>query len=169
MINDVRALRAPGALEAAAAGPCALCLMHMQGEPATMQREPRYGNVVSEVKAFLRARAQACEAAGIARERIVIDPGFGFGKTLAHNLALLRDLPEFVSCGFPVLVGLSRKSTVAALTQRPDPEERLAGSVALATLAALNGAHLIRAHDVGATLDAVKVAVALRNAYRGPE
>jgi dihydropteroate synthase len=164
LINDVRALRAPGALQAAAAGSCAVCLMHMQGEPATMQREPHYADVVSEVKAFLLERAQACQAAGVAGDRIVIDPGFGFGKTVAHNLELLRRLRELVDCGFPVLVGLSRKSTVAALTQRHHPEARLAGSVALATIATLNGARILRAHDVAATLDAVQVAVALRNA-----
>jgi dihydropteroate synthase len=164
LINDVRALRAPGALEAAASGSCAVCLMHMQGEPATMQRDPRYADVVSEVRAFLLERAQACRAAGIGEDRIVIDPGFGFGKTLSHNLELLRQLPRLASCGFPVLVGLSRKSTVAALTQRRHADERLAGSVALATIAALNGARIVRAHDVAATLDAIKVAVALGDA-----
>lgn len=164
LINDVRALRAPGALEAAAATSCAVCLMHMLGEPATMQRDPRYADVVSEVRVFLLERAQACRGAGIAEDRIVIDPGFGFGKTLSHNLELLRQLPQLSSCGYPVLVGLSRKSTVAALTQRRDADARLPGSIALATIAALNGARVIRAHDVAATLDAIKVAVALGRA-----
>ncbi len=160
LVNDVRALRAPGALEAAAATGCAVCLVHMQGEPATMQRAPRYADVVSEVGAFLTARAQACLEAGIAEDRIVVDPGFGFGKTLGHNLELLRRLRELCA-GFPLMVGLSRKSTVAALTGRA-PGERLAGSVALATIAALNGAQIVRAHDVAATVDAVRVAAALR-------
>ncbi|HTW38702.1 MAG TPA: dihydropteroate synthase [Steroidobacteraceae bacterium] len=160
LINDVRALRAPGALAAAAASGCAVCLVHMQGEPATMQRDPRYTDVVSEVGAFLVARAQACEAAGLAADRILIDPGFGFGKTLEHNLELLRRLHELCASGFPVLVGLSRKSTVAALTGRP-ASERLAGSIALATIAALKGARIVRAHDVAATLDALRVVAAL--------
>jgi dihydropteroate synthase len=160
LINDVRALQVPGALEAAAATGCAVCLVHMQGEPATMQRDPRYVDVVSEVGAFLMGRAQACREAGIPDDRIVIDPGFGFGKTMAHNVELLRRLRELCGSGFPVLVGLSRKATVGALTGRP-AGERLAGSVALAAIAALNGARIIRAHDVAATLDAVRVAAAL--------
>ncbi len=160
LVNDVRALASPGALRAVAATRCAVCLVHMQGEPATMQREPRYADVVNEVRAFLLARVQACRAEGIAEDRIAIDPGFGFGKTLEHNLELLRRLPLLAGSGFPVLVGLSRKSTVAALTGRP-AGERLAGSLALATVAALNGALIIRAHDVAATLDAVHVAVAV--------
>ncbi len=163
MINDVRALERPGALAAAAATSCAVCLMHMQGEPATMQRGPAYGDVVSEVKAFLRARAQACRAAGIADERIAIDPGFGFGKTLAHNLELLRGLPDLTESGIPVTVGLSRKSAVASLTGRSSGD-RLAGSLALATIAVLQGASIVRAHDVAATLDAIKVAQAVRGA-----
>jgi dihydropteroate synthase len=167
LINDVRALRGPGALEAAAGGGCAVCLVHMQGEPATMQRDPRYADVVSEVGAFLSARAQACRRAGLSEERIVIDPGFGFGKTLGHNLALLRGLPQLATSGYPVLAGLSRKSTVAALTGRP-ASERLAGSVALATIAVLNGALIVRAHDVAATLDAVRVASALKGSSLPP-
>jgi dihydropteroate synthase len=161
MINDVRALQEPGALEAAAATDCAICLMHMQGEPRTMQKDPTYGDVVNEVKAFLLARAQSCRAAGIGPERLVIDPGFGFGKTMAHNLELLRRLPELTSAGFPVLVGLSRKSMIASLLGRPT-HERVHGSIALAVLAAANGARIVRAHDVAATVDALKILAAVR-------
>ena len=161
LINDVRALSRPGALEAAAATDCAVCLVHMQGEPQSMQKNPSYGDVVSEVKAFLAGRAQACRSAGIEADRVAIDPGFGFGKTLAHNLTLLRRLPELASLGFPVLLGMSRKSSLAALTGR-GPEERLPGSLALAAIAVLNGARIVRAHDVAATVDAVRVAAAVR-------
>jgi dihydropteroate synthase len=163
LINDVRALGLPGALEAAADSGCAVCLMHMQGEPATMQRDPQYVDVVREVKAFLLERVQACRSAGVADDRIVLDPGFGFGKTLAHNLELLRRLPELTACGFPVLLGMSRKSSIAALTGRP-AGERLYGSLAFAVIAVLHGARILRVHDVAATLDAVKVAVAVRGA-----
>ena len=162
LVNDVRALILPGALEALAATDCAVCLVHMQGEPATMQQQPSYVDIVSEVKAFLLARAQACRAAGVQDERITIDPGFGFGKTLAHNLTLLRQLPELASCGFPVLLGMSRKSSLAALTGRA-AGERLPGSLALAAIAVLNGARIVRAHDVAATVDAVRVAAAVRD------
>jgi len=161
MINDVRALQEPGALQAAAESDCFLCLMHMQGEPRTMQTAPTYGDVVNEVKAFLMGRAQTCRAAGIGPERIVIDPGFGFGKTLAHNLELLRRLGELQATGFPVLVGVSRKSMIAALLGRP-PSERVHGSIALAVLAAANGARIVRAHDVAATVDALKILAAVR-------
>lgn len=136
------------------------CLMHMQGEPRTMQEAPAYRDVVAEVSRFLQERLAACEAAGIARERLVIDPGFGFGKTLEHNLALLRHLRELTHLGVPLLTGLSRKSMVGTLTGRP-AGERLFGSVALAVFAALNGARIIRAHDVAATVDALKVVAAL--------
>ena len=158
MINAVGGLSAPGALEAVAgaATPVAVCLMHMQGEPATMQQHVVYTDVVAEVKAFLGARAAACEAAGIARERIVVDPGFGFGKTVEHNLVLLRRLAEIVSLGYPVLVGLSRKSTIGALTGR-DVGERMAGSIAAALAAVARGAVIVRAHDVRETVDALKV------------
>jgi len=162
-INDVRALKTPGALEAAVESRCAVCLMHMRGEPATMQEGPTYADVTSEVKAYLLARAQDCLASGIGAERLVIDPGFGFGKTLAHNLELLRRLPELAATGLPVLVGLSRKSSVGALTGRP-ASDRLAGSVALAALAVFNGARIVRAHDVAPTVDAVKIAIAVREA-----
>jgi dihydropteroate synthase len=160
LINDVRALGAPGALPAAAASGCALCLMHMQGEPRTMQLAPHYADVVGEVRAFLAARVAACRGAGIAAERLSVDPGFGFGKNLEHNLTLLRHLAQLVSDGVPVLVGLSRKSMLGTLTQRP-PAERVPGSVALAVLAALAGARIIRAHDVAATVDALKVVAAV--------
>jgi len=159
-INDVRALREPGALEAAAASGCGLCLMHMQGEPRTMQAQPRYGDVVAEVRAFLSERVAACLGAGIDPLRLTVDPGFGFGKTLEHNLTLLRHLPELVAAGPPVLVGLSRKSTVGKLTGR-EAGERVYGSVALAVIAALKGARIIRAHDVAATVDALKVTAAV--------
>jgi dihydropteroate synthase len=159
-INDVRALREPGALEAAAASGCGLCLMHMQGEPRTMQVAPHYRDVVSEVRSFLSARVAACRSAGIDAARLTVDPGFGFGKNLEHNLTLLRCLPELAADGPPVLVGLSRKSTVGKLTGR-EPDERVYGSVALATIAALKGARIIRAHDVAATVDALKVAAAV--------
>jgi dihydropteroate synthase len=161
LINDVRALCAPGALEAAAATDCAVCLVHMQGDPSNMQRNPSYGDVVSEVKAFLLERAQACRSVGIGQERVAIDPGFGFGKTLEHNLTLLRRLDELASAEYPVLLGMSRKSSLATLTGRA-PEERLPGSLALAAIAVLNGARIVRAHDVAATLDAIRVAAAVR-------
>jgi dihydropteroate synthase len=161
LINDVRALRVPGALDAAAGTDLGLCLMHMQGEPADMQRNPHYQDVLAEVRGFLAARLAACLAAGIAAQRICLDPGFGFGKTIAHNLELLHRLAEFAGLGRPLCVGLSRKSLVAALTGRPMPE-RLAGSVALATVAVLGGARIVRAHDVAATVDAVRVANMMR-------
>jgi dihydropteroate synthase len=159
LINDVRALRAPGALAAAADSGCAVCLMHMQGEPRTMQHAPLYRDVVAEVRAFLRDRVTASVAAGISAERLLVDPGFGFGKTFAHNLTLLRQLQQLAADGAPVLVGLSRKSMLGTLTDRP-PGERVYGSVALAVIAALNGARIIRAHDVAATVDALKVTAA---------
>jgi dihydropteroate synthase len=161
LINDVRGLQRPGALAAAAGSGCAVCVMHMQGEPQSMQQQPRYEDVVAEVKQYLQGRVAACEAAGIGRDRIVIDPGFGFGKTVAHNLALVRQLPDFVSLRLPVLMGMSRKSTIAAITGRPG-DNYLAGSVALAVAAVLRGAHLIRAHDVAETVDALKIAHAVQ-------
>jgi dihydropteroate synthase len=158
MINDVSALRAPGALEAVAgaATPVAVCLMHMRGEPGTMQQHLAYTDVVTEVGAFLAERAGACEDAGIGRERIAVDPGFGFGKTVEHNLDLLRRLPELVALGYPVVVGLSRKSTIGALTGRV-VDERLPGSVAAALSAVARGAKIVRVHDVRETVDALKV------------
>lgn len=161
LINDVRALQAPEALAAAADSGCAVCLMHMQGEPRTMQRSPHYDDVVGEIRRFLAGRVRACRDAGVAAERLVVDPGFGFGKTLEHNLQLLRRLSEVVADGVPVLAGLSRKSMLGTLTDRP-AGDRLAGSVALAVIAALAGARIIRAHDVAATVDALKVVSALQ-------
>lgn len=160
VINDVYGLRLPGALEAAAAGTAAVCVMHMQGEPRSMQRSPRYDNVVAEVGDFLRARLHACLAAGITPDRLLIDPGFGFGKTAVHNLQLMQGLAELVALGPPMLVGLSRKSWLATLTGRP-VEQRLAGSLALALAAAERGARIIRAHDVPQTVDALKVWAAI--------
>lgn len=156
MINDVRALARPGALEAAAASGAAVCLMHMQGAPATMQAGPRYDDVAAEIAAFLAARAAACVAAGIARERIALDPGFGFGKTLAHNLALARGLGEIVALGHPVLVGVSRKSMLGAITGR-GTDDRLAAGLAAALFLAGRGAAIVRTHDVRETVDALAV------------
>jgi dihydropteroate synthase len=156
MINDVRALAEPGALEAVAEGHVAVCLMHMQGEPRTMQHEPRYRDVVADVKAYLSERASACLAAGITRDRIVVDPGFGFGKTFQHNLALLRALPAIAALGYPVLAGLSRKSSLGLITGR-EVEDRLAASIAAALAAVVRGASIVRVHDVKETADALKV------------
>jgi dihydropteroate synthase len=166
LVNDVRALRLPGALEAAAASGAAVCVMHMQGEPTTMQEDPQYRCVVAEVREFLAARVAECVAAGIARDRICVDPGIGFGKQARHNLALLASLREIADLGLPVLVGVSRKSLVGMITGRP-AGERLAGSVAFAALAAAQGAAIVRAHDVAQTVDALKVASALRRAAAG--
>lgn len=162
IINDVRALREEGAVEAAAISGCAVCLMHMRGEPGTMQESPSYRDVVAEVRQFLEQRVEACLAAGLPAERIVLDPGFGFGKTIPHNLELLRHLGQLSVNGLPVLAGLSRKSMVGGLTGR-GPEERVHGSVALAVIAALNGARILRVHDVAATVDALKVVAAVQN------
>lgn len=165
LINDVRALTESGALEAAAASDSAVCLMHMQGDPRTMQRAPSYVDVVKEVKAFLDERVQRCRAAGVSRDRIAIDPGFGFGKTLEHNLELLRRLRDLQGES-PVLVGLSRKSMVGALTGR-GAGERVHGSIALAVIAAMNGARIVRAHDVAATVDALKMVAAVARSLNG--
>jgi dihydropteroate synthase len=154
MINDVRALLCPGAIDVAAASDAAICVMHMQGEPRTMQRAPAYADVVAEVRAFLLRRANACIDAGIAAARIVVDPGFGFGKSLPHNLDLLRNLGDIAALGFPVLAGVSRKSMIGALTGR-DVDARLAGSIAVALAAAVRGARLLRVHDVRETVDAL--------------
>jgi dihydropteroate synthase len=163
LINDVSALRAPGALEAVAAMQVPVCLMHMQGEPRTMQAEPQYFEVVADIKGYLAGRIASCVAAGIPRERILVDPGFGFGKTMAHNLALLARLHELVDLGAPLVVGISRKSTIGQITGRA-VGERLAGSVAAAVLALERGASVLRVHDVAATLDALKVWQAVRAA-----
>jgi dihydropteroate synthase len=160
LINDVRALRRPGALAAAAASGLPVCLMHMRGEPATMQAAPRYDDVVAEVRDFFAARIAACEAVGIPRQALLVDPGFGFGKTLTHNLALLRALADLASPDVPVLVGLSRKRMVGDITGRP-PADRVHGSVALALLAARRGAAVVRVHDVAATVDALQILAAV--------
>ncbi len=156
MVNDIAALQEPGALAAVGAGDAAVCLMHKQGDPQTMQAQPHYADVVGEVKQFLRARIAAAEAAGIARERIVADPGFGFGKALGHNLALLRDLAALRDLGVPLLAGLSRKSMLGAITGQ-DVEHRLPASLAAALIAVQHGAAIVRVHDVRATVDALKV------------
>ena len=156
IVNDVGALGAPGAIEAVAGSGVAVCLMHMRGTPATMQSAPEYADVVAEVRGFLKTRARACEAAGIARDRIVVDPGFGFGKTLAHNLDLLARLDEIAASGYPVLAGLSRKSMLGAITGRPEGE-RMAASVAAALSAVQRGAAIVRVHDVRETVDALAV------------
>ena len=156
MINDIFALRHVGALEAVAGSDCSVCLMHMQGEPLTMQQEPVYGDVVGEVGAFLAGRVDSAMAAGIVPERLVLDPGFGFGKTLEQNLALLARLDEMAYQGLPVLAGLSRKSMLGAITARP-VAGRLAASVAAALLAASRGARILRVHDVAETRDALSV------------
>jgi len=161
MVNDINALQEEGALAAVAGSDAAVCLMHKQGVPQTMQQQPHYTDVIAEVSAFLRVRISAVEAAGIARDRIVIDPGFGFGKTLAHNLDLLRELETFCALDVPVLAGLSRKSMLGAITGR-DVNERLAASVAAAVLAVQRGAAIVRVHDVRETVDALKVWVAIR-------
>ena len=160
MVNDINALQAPGAVQAIAASKVAVCLMHKRGDPESMQQNPAYTDVVLEVQAFLKARAEALLAAGIGAERIVIDPGFGFGKTVAHNLRLLRNLDAFLPLGFVVLAGMSRKSTLGTITGRV-VQERLAASLAAALLAAQKGAKILRVHDVKETVDVIKVWQAL--------
>jgi dihydropteroate synthase len=163
MINDVWALRGAGALEAAADLKVPVCLMHMQGEPRTMQQSPHYENVVADVAAFLGERITACVAAGIPEELIVVDPGFGFGKTHQHNVELLANLRQLHVRDRPVLVGVSRKSTLGELTQR-EVHQRMPASVAAAVVAVMNGADIIRAHDVEASVDALKVVRAVLDA-----
>ena len=163
MINDIHAFLAPGAIEAVRESDCALCIMHMQNQPQTMQQQPQYEDVVAEVIAFLQQRVVCLTAAGVARDRLCIDPGFGFGKTLAHNLALLHHLPQIqAALDLPLLVGLSRKSMLGAITGKP-VEQRLAGSVAAALAAVTRGAHMVRVHDVAETVDALKVWFAAMN------
>lgn len=161
MINDVLALRREGALDAAAESGVPVVLMHMLGEPRSMQADPRYDDVVGEVHRFLAERIFACEMAGIDKKRLTVDPGFGFGKTVAHNLELLARLQRFTELGVPVLAGLSRKKTIGELTGREVPAERVHGSVAAHVIAAQNGARIVRVHDVAATVDALKVWEAL--------
>ncbi len=160
MINDINALQNPAALNLVAASNVAVCLMHKQGNPQTMQEQPHYQNVVIEVSAFLRERIAAAEAAGIQRKRIVIDPGFGFGKTLEHNLALLRELRKLADLGVPILAGLSRKSMLGALTGQ-GVGQRMPVSVAAAIIAIQHGAGIVRVHDVRATVDALKILAAV--------
>jgi len=161
LINDVRALQIPGAVDAAVASGLSVCLMHLRGEPATMQQEPCYSNVVNEVYAFLAERVQICQAAGIPRERILVDPGFGFGKTLDHNLRLLRHLDRFTDLAAGVLVGISRKSMIGLLLHAP-VDQRLSGSLAAAVIASWQGAKIIRTHDVRETVQALCVCAAVR-------
>jgi len=156
LINDVYALRAEGALAAAAETGLPVCLMHMKGEPRTMQQQPQYEDVVSEITGFLQQRVQAAESAGIQRDKIVVDPGFGFGKTLEHNLALLRDLSSLKSLGLPVLAGLSRKSMIGMALDLP-VEQRLNASIALALIAVSEGAAIVRVHDVRETVEAIRM------------
>lgn len=161
LINDINAFRAEGALEAVGPGRAALCVMHMRGQPRTMQSEPRYDDVVAEVGGFLMERARALVEAGVMAGRIILDPGFGFGKTLAHNLELLRSLDRLVASGYPVLAGLSRKSMLGAITGRA-VDQRAPASVAAALLAVQAGARVVRVHDVAATRDALAVWEAVR-------
>lgn len=160
LINDVRSLTRKGALDAAARSGLPVCLMHMQGNPDTMQADPHYEDVVVEVGAYLDQRVLACEQVGIGADRILLDPGFGFGKTVEHNLQLLQGLPELAQRGFPILVGLSRKSMIAHIIGR-EVGDRLPASLALAVLAAQRGANIIRTHDIAETADALAMLVAL--------
>lgn len=163
MINDVRSLSRDGALQAAAEGNLAVCLMHMQGEPQTMQDSPQYDDVTTAVRTFLADRVAACEAAGIARERLLIDPGFGFAKTLAHNLSLFRHMQALHDLHLPLLVGVSRKSMIGKVLGR-EVDQRLAGSLALAALAVQQGAHILRVHDVAETVDVLRILEAVAEA-----
>ena len=160
LINDIRALREPGALEAAAALSVPVCLMHMQGQPRSMQQAPQYTDVVADVLDFLTQRVAACEAAGITRQRLLLDPGFGFGKSLQHNLTLLAQLDSFGALRLPLLVGMSRKSMLGTILDKP-VDERLYGSLAVAALAAWQGADIIRVHDVAESADVIKVITAV--------
>ena len=162
IINDVRALSAPGAIDLALNSNVAVCLMHMKGEPRTMQKTPQYSNVVSEVTEFLRERIAACKRVGDIENRLLIDPGFGFGKTVSHNYQLLKSLSSFQDLGLPLLVGISRKSMIGEVVNRP-AKERIYGTIAATTLAISNGASVIRTHDVAATMDAIRVHCTYRN------
>ena len=162
IINDVRALQEPGALEVAAASGLPICLMHMQGQPRTMQAHPHYEDLVQEVGEFLQERVAACEAVGITREKLILDPGFGFGKTLEHNYHMLSHLEEFHQFGLPILAGMSRKSMIFKLLNKA-PAECVSASVACATIAAMKGAQIIRVHDFEQTLDAIRI-VSMTNA-----
>lgn len=161
LVNDVNAFRAPGALEAVGGAKVGVIAMHMQGTPASMQKAPHYADVVAEVSAFLRERARALEAAGVDRSRIALDPGFGFGKSFEHNVALMRALPTLAAMGYAIAAGVSRKRMIGEITGR-DVEDRVAGSVAAALVAVQNGARLVRVHDVKETVDALRVWAALQ-------
>lgn len=170
LVNDVRALQEPGAMETCSRLSVPICLMHMQGQPRTMQQSPQYVDVVQDVYQFFAERIAACEQAGIARSRLILDPGFGFGKTLQHNVDLLRRLDEFSGLNLPILVGISRKSMIGTLLDNRPLDGRLHGSVAAAVVAAMNGANIVRVHDVAATVDAMKVVNAVMNKQeRGSE
>lgn len=166
LINDVRALSRAGAIEAAAVTGLPVCLMHMAGEPDNMQDKPHYDDVVAEVRDFLLARVRRCVQAGIHSSKILLDPGFGFGKTLAHNLTLFRNLDKFIALGFPMMVGVSRKSMIGTILDKP-VDQRMIGSVAMAMLAAQRGAQVIRVHDVAATADALKILKVLEDCNDG--
>lgn len=161
LINDIRALQREGALAVAAATELPVCLMHMQGTPQTMQQDPQYNDVINDVSVFFENRIAACEAAGISRERILLDPGFGFGKNLRHNSVLLAELKDFQRFNLPLLVGLSRKSMLVQILGEREINHRLAGSLALAVMAVERGAWIVRAHDIQETVDAIKVAAAV--------
>lgn len=161
MINDVRALQEPGALQVAVTSQVPVCLMHMQGAPRSMQHSPLYQDVVAEVMQILLQRAQQCQQAGVSKQQIILDPGFGFGKSLAHNYNLLAQLQLFADSGYPLLVGMSRKSMIGQLLNNT-VNERLAGSLACATIAAIKGAHIIRVHDVKETAQAVRIVTAMQ-------
>ncbi|MCP5335565.1 MAG: dihydropteroate synthase [Oceanospirillaceae bacterium] len=163
LLNDVRALQRSGALEAAARTGLPVCLMHMQGEPQNMQANPEYEDVTEEVYFYLARKIQQANQAGIGNERLLIDPGFGFGKSLEHNLQLLANLKRFKTLGLPLLVGMSRKSMIGALTGKSVPAERVQGSVAAAVIAAMHGAHILRVHDVKETADALKIVAAVKD------
>ena len=167
MINDVRSLSVPGALDVVSEMDVWVCLMHMQGQPDTMQNNPQYKNVVAEVKKFLASRVRYCVQAGIARDRLVVDPGFGFGKTLTNNLSLLSNLEGICALGLPVLVGFSRKSMIGSLLNRP-VQERLYGSLSAAVIAVLKGASIVRVHDVRPTVEALRIVNAMRQNEQSP-
>jgi dihydropteroate synthase len=169
LVNDVNGLRAEGAIEAVAETGAAVCVMHMQGTPRSMQERPHYDDVVAEVGAFLSRQADALLAHGVARERILLDPGFGFGKTLEHNIALFRGLPELAALGYPLLVGVSRKSMIGALLGGRPVTDRVVGSVTAALLAARTGARILRVHDVRETADALAIAAALGERQTGED
>lgn len=163
LLNDVRALTRPDALSVAAEVGLPICLMHMQGQPGTMQLKPEYGDVVAEIKDYLAQRIEVCEGAGLSRQQLLIDPGFGFGKTLSHNLSLLQRLNEFLDLGCPILAGLSRKSMIGDVLSKP-AKQRLFGSISAAVIAAMKGAAIVRVHDVAETVDAIRVVNAVKQA-----